>query len=32
MVEVRTGYHPDAHRQALGDVKAFLRSALRLQP
>jgi dienelactone hydrolase len=24
------GYHPDAHRQALADVTAFLRSALRL--
>ena len=26
------GYHPDAHRKAVEDVKAFLRSALRLQP
>jgi len=26
------GYHPDAHRQAIADVKAFLRSALRLPP
>jgi dienelactone hydrolase len=26
------GYHPEAHRQALADVKSFLRSALRLSP
>jgi dienelactone hydrolase len=26
------GYHPEAHRQALLDVKSFLRSALRLPP
>lgn len=26
------GYHPEAHRQALADVKSFLRSALRLPP
>jgi dienelactone hydrolase len=26
------GYHRDAHRQALDDVKVFLRSALHLQP
>ena len=26
------GYHPDAHRQALVDIKSFLRSALRLAP
>jgi hypothetical protein len=26
------GYHPGAHRQALADVKAVLRSALRLPP
>ncbi len=26
------GYHPDAHRQAIADVKSFLRSALRLPP
>ena len=26
------GYHPEAHRQALADVKAFLRSTFRLPP
>jgi dienelactone hydrolase len=26
------GYHPEAHRQALADVKSFVRSALRLPP
>jgi hypothetical protein len=27
---VTIGYHPEAHRQALADVTAFFRSALRL--
>jgi dienelactone hydrolase len=29
---VTIGYHPEAHRQALLDVKSFLRSSLRLPP